>query len=104
MVNWSISNGEVWLQEGWKEFSNHYSIGLWQFLVFRYEGNSHFHVLIFDMSASEIEYPTPKNIHEERTDLNVQFQMKRKGIVDEDNVKSKKTRGDSTGKEQISNF
>ena len=27
------------------------------FLLFRYEGDSHFHVLVFDMTASEIEYP-----------------------------------------------
>ncbi|KAM7506959.1 hypothetical protein LguiA_017412 [Lonicera macranthoides] len=87
MVNLSISNGEVWLQEGWKEFAEHYSIGLWHFLVFRYEGNSNFHVLIFDTSASEIEYPSPKTIHEERTNLDGESQLKRKGIIDEDIVK-----------------
>ncbi|KAI8541644.1 hypothetical protein RHMOL_Rhmol08G0078100 [Rhododendron molle] len=27
------------------------------FLVFRYDGHSNFHVIIFDMTASEIEYP-----------------------------------------------
>ncbi len=26
-------------------------------LVFRYEGNSHFYVLVFDQSATEIDYP-----------------------------------------------
>ncbi|KAA8547270.1 hypothetical protein F0562_003866 [Nyssa sinensis] len=51
------SNGKVWIQDGWQKFIKHYSIGLGHFLVFRYDGNSHFHVLIFDMSASEIEYP-----------------------------------------------
>ncbi|KAL7193193.1 hypothetical protein ACSBR2_024910 [Camellia fascicularis] len=51
------SNEEVWLSSGWKEFTEYYSIRFGHFLVFRYDGNSNFHVLIFDMSASEIEYP-----------------------------------------------
>ncbi|KAL6331410.1 hypothetical protein AAG906_011348 [Vitis piasezkii] len=39
---------------------------IWAFLLFRYEGSSHFHVLIFDMTASEIEYPyatAPNHYH-----------------------------------------
>ncbi|KAL7224041.1 hypothetical protein ACSBR1_025486 [Camellia fascicularis] len=51
------SKEEVWLSSGWKEFTEYYSIRFGHFLVFRYDGNSNFHVLIFDMSASEIEYP-----------------------------------------------
>ncbi|KAK3002807.1 hypothetical protein RJ639_019373 [Escallonia herrerae] len=51
------SDGDVWLWDGWKEFVSRCSIGLWHFLVFRYEGNSIFHIIICDMSASEIEYP-----------------------------------------------
>ncbi|XP_052205128.1 B3 domain-containing transcription factor VRN1-like, partial [Diospyros lotus] len=50
-------NGDVWLCEGWKGFAQYYSIRYGHLLLFRYDGNSHFHVLIFDMSASEIEYP-----------------------------------------------
>ncbi|XP_026396439.1 B3 domain-containing protein Os03g0619800-like [Papaver somniferum] len=34
-----------------------YSISAGHLLVFRYDGNSTFHVLIFTMSATEIEYP-----------------------------------------------
>ncbi|KAF8405109.1 hypothetical protein HHK36_010007 [Tetracentron sinense] len=51
------ADGEVWFQNGWQEFVEYHSIRDGHFLVFRYDGNSHFHVLIFDMSASEIEYP-----------------------------------------------
>ncbi|KAE8704815.1 hypothetical protein F3Y22_tig00110437pilonHSYRG00054 [Hibiscus syriacus] len=36
--------------------AKHYSLELGSFVVFRYEGNDIFHVLIFDRSASEIEY------------------------------------------------
>ncbi|GFY89971.1 hypothetical protein Acr_07g0001680 [Actinidia rufa] len=46
-----------WLHDGWKEFSEHHSISCGFFLVFNYEGNSKFNVLIFDLSASEIHYP-----------------------------------------------
>ncbi|KAG7993800.1 hypothetical protein I3843_01G024100 [Carya illinoinensis] len=51
-------DGEIWLQKGWQEFLEYYSVKPGHFLVFRYEGNSRFHVLIFDMSATEIDYPT----------------------------------------------
>lgn len=51
------SDGDVWLQNGWKEFAEHYSLKHGHFLVFKYQGDCNFQVLIFDMSASEIEYP-----------------------------------------------
>ncbi|XP_048231539.1 B3 domain-containing transcription factor VRN1 isoform X2 [Ricinus communis] len=50
-------DGEVWLEKGWRELAEHYSLEYGHFLVFKYEENSHFHVLIFDKSGSEIEYP-----------------------------------------------
>nr|GMD58678.1 B3 domain-containing transcription factor VRN1-like [Ipomoea batatas] len=51
------SQGRIWLAKGWEEFTKNYSIQDGHFLVFRYDGESHFHVLIFDKTASEIEYP-----------------------------------------------
>ncbi|KAK2966550.1 hypothetical protein RJ640_014519 [Escallonia rubra] len=60
-AKWKIelvkSGRDGWLETGWKEFADYYSIGLWHFLMFRYKGGSRFHVIIFDTSASEIEYP-----------------------------------------------
>ncbi|RVW70813.1 B3 domain-containing transcription factor VRN1 [Vitis vinifera] len=50
-------HGEVLFSTGWQQFVEHYSIEYGYFLLFRYEGDSHFHVLVFDMTASEIEYP-----------------------------------------------
>ncbi|KAJ6342985.1 hypothetical protein OIU78_010829 [Salix suchowensis] len=58
-------DGKVWLQKGWKEFAEHYSVACDHFLVFEYEGNCDFRVLIFDNSATEMDYPL-KNNHEER--------------------------------------
>ncbi|KAK7857191.1 B3 domain-containing transcription factor VRN1 [Quercus suber] len=58
--------GEVWLQKGWREFAEYYSLKLGYLVVFRYEGNSHFHVLIFDPSATEVDYPSKSSSgHEE---------------------------------------
>ncbi|XP_034891263.1 B3 domain-containing transcription factor VRN1 isoform X3 [Populus alba] len=54
-------DGKVWLQKGWKEFAEYYSVACGHFLVFEYEGNCDFHVLIFDNSATEIDYPLKSN-------------------------------------------
>ncbi|CAH9139120.1 unnamed protein product [Cuscuta epithymum] len=59
------SQGHVFLAKGWKEFAENYSIGDGHFLVFRYDRKSHFSVIIFDKSASEIEYPLPKSQDDE---------------------------------------
>ncbi|XP_048134463.1 B3 domain-containing transcription factor VRN1-like isoform X2 [Rhodamnia argentea] len=50
------NNGTLWLWKGWREFMQHYSIGLGHLVVFKYKGNSTFCVMIFDKSASEINY------------------------------------------------
>ncbi|XP_039157544.1 B3 domain-containing transcription factor VRN1-like [Eucalyptus grandis] len=52
------SDGMARLGQGWQKFTDYYSIGFGQLLVFRYEPSSIFHVVIIDTSASEIEYPT----------------------------------------------
>ena len=33
-VELTTSTGDVWLHNGWEEFAEHRSIGLWHFLVF----------------------------------------------------------------------
>ncbi|XP_059435271.1 B3 domain-containing transcription factor VRN1-like [Corylus avellana] len=50
-------NREIWFDDGWQEFMEYHSIDYGYFLVFRYEGNSKFHVLVFDNTATEIQYP-----------------------------------------------
>ncbi|KAK7818027.1 b3 domain-containing transcription factor vrn1 [Quercus suber] len=56
-VKMTKRDGEVWFQNGWCEFASCHALTLGHLLVFRYEGNSHFYVLIFDATATEIEYP-----------------------------------------------
>ncbi|OMO84144.1 hypothetical protein COLO4_22200 [Corchorus olitorius] len=50
-------DSKVWLQKGWHQFAEHYSLESGHFVVFRYKGNARFDVVIFDRTASEIEYP-----------------------------------------------
>ncbi|KAJ7949819.1 B3 domain-containing transcription factor [Quillaja saponaria] len=64
------SNNEIWFRDDWHEFVNYYSISYYYFLVFRYEGNSNFHVsLIFDPTATEIHYPCHGQSTDEGPDL-----------------------------------
>ena len=55
----------IWFCNGCHDFVEYHSICCSYFLVFRYEGNSSFHVLIFDKTATEIQYPPSKNCKSE---------------------------------------
>lgn len=48
---------KFWLQDGWDNFAEYHSIAVGYFLVFKYAKNSTFDVLVFDMTACEIDYP-----------------------------------------------
>ena len=67
-VELTKSDGDVWLQNGWQGFVEHYFLKRGHFLVFKYEGDCNFQVLIFDMTASEIEYPYISNIEDHKSD------------------------------------
>ncbi|XP_026434992.1 B3 domain-containing transcription factor VRN1-like isoform X2 [Papaver somniferum] len=54
-------DGGVYFKNGLKEFYKSYSITPGTFLVFKYEGNSHFDVVIFQMSGTEIDYSSFNN-------------------------------------------
>ncbi|XP_052287746.1 B3 domain-containing transcription factor VRN1-like isoform X2 [Citrus sinensis] len=52
-------NGKtIWFHHGWYDFIKYYSISAGYLVVFKYVKNSTFHVLIFDMTACEINYPS----------------------------------------------
>ena len=55
------ADNNIWFCNGWQDFTEYHSICYGYFLVFRYEGNSSFHVLIFDKTAIEIQYSPRKN-------------------------------------------
>ncbi|KAK2665202.1 hypothetical protein Ddye_003776 [Dipteronia dyeriana] len=46
----------TWFDQGWHDFVEYHSITAGYFLIFKYEKNSNFHVLVFDLSACEINY------------------------------------------------
>ncbi|XP_048134573.1 B3 domain-containing protein At5g18090-like isoform X2 [Rhodamnia argentea] len=50
------NNDMVSLWKGWREFMEYYSVGHGHLIVFEYKGNSTFCVIIFNKSASEIDY------------------------------------------------
>ncbi|CAN1179609.1 B3 domain-containing transcription factor VRN1 [Linum perenne] len=50
-------DGFVWLGAGWENFYAFYRTGIGHLLMFQYTGTSHFFVVIFDTTATEITYP-----------------------------------------------
>ncbi|XP_028783074.1 putative B3 domain-containing protein Os04g0346900 [Neltuma alba] len=60
------SENEVCFGKGWREFVKYYSIKFGFILAFKYEGNSHFSLVIFDVSAAEIHYPLCKDNSEKQ--------------------------------------
>ncbi|CAK7329782.1 unnamed protein product [Dovyalis caffra] len=48
---------DIWFQDGFDKFLQHYLIRQRNLLVFFYTGNSNFNVRIFDTSSCEIQYP-----------------------------------------------
>jgi hypothetical protein len=55
------ANKKIWFHHGWQDFVEYHSIRCGYFLVFRYDGNSKFRVLVLDDSATEIQYPRSKS-------------------------------------------
>ena len=55
-IQWTKHDGEIWFQEGWKEFATRYSLDHGHMLFFEYVGISRFDVHICDKSAVEIDY------------------------------------------------
>ncbi|KAL2328600.1 hypothetical protein Fmac_022027 [Flemingia macrophylla] len=66
-AEWSVNlekhDDGVWFQKGWNEFVKYHSLAHGHLLIFRYDGSSHFHVLICDMGGTEIEYPINESNH-----------------------------------------
>ncbi|XP_062152445.1 B3 domain-containing transcription factor VRN1-like [Alnus glutinosa] len=52
---------KIWFHHGWQDFVEYHSIRCGYFLIFRYDGNSKFRVLVLDDSATEIQYPRSKS-------------------------------------------
>lgn len=57
-VSWIKRDNDIWFKRGWEGFAQHYSLSHGHFLVFKYDkgGSDFFQVMIFDKSASEVDY------------------------------------------------
>ncbi|AES68278.2 B3 DNA-binding domain protein [Medicago truncatula] len=60
---------DIFFYNEWQEFAKYYSLGCGCYLSFKYEGNSKFSVVIFDVTSVEICYPlkTPSTNGETNT-------------------------------------
>ncbi|XP_050204284.1 putative B3 domain-containing protein Os03g0621600 isoform X2 [Mercurialis annua] len=56
-VELSRPDDDVWLDKGWKEFADFYSLEHGSFLLFRYEGDCRFSMKICEKGGLEITYP-----------------------------------------------
>ncbi|KAK3195631.1 hypothetical protein Dsin_026941 [Dipteronia sinensis] len=74
----------IWFDQGWHDFVEYHSITAGYFLVFKYEKNSNFHVLVFDLSACEINYPCYN--HEELENYEHKYSMHQDEMESEDSA------------------
>ena len=65
---------DVCFQKGLREFMEYYSIKEFHFLLFRYDGNSHFYVVILDGTATEIDYPFNNSHGDQENMLDEEFE------------------------------
>ncbi|KAL9317063.1 hypothetical protein ACSQ67_013580 [Phaseolus vulgaris] len=94
-VNWAEDKGEIWLEKGWKEFVEHYSLDQGHFIFFKYEGTSQIHVIILDQSALEIDYPCGNG---DENDNLVKTEEESDMVLDEgQDVKDEQIRGEKCG-------
>ncbi|RZC18391.1 Regulator of nonsense transcripts UPF3 isoform A [Glycine soja] len=96
----TVPDGRVWkmrlkkcgkdvsFRSKWREFVEYYSLGYGSYLVFRYEGNSKFRVLIFDTTSAEICYPDLDNRKRSKVDDQTR-KKEHKEAIDEDDVNLK---------------
>ncbi|XP_020539988.2 B3 domain-containing transcription factor VRN1 isoform X2 [Jatropha curcas] len=97
------SDGVIWLGYGWQDFSDYYALTLGSFLIFEYDKkNCYFNVIIFDRSASEIDYPYIVNGDNERINNLEEAQNDFSGQNLEDFLPNRKVKEESP--ERINNL
>lgn len=64
-VEWKKDDGDIWLcNNGWKEFAEYVCLSnKLQFVVFQYEGNSCFNVIVLAKNGLEIKYKEARDIN-----------------------------------------
>ncbi|KAM6591508.1 hypothetical protein CsatA_014113 [Cannabis sativa] len=77
-------DGKVWMKKGWDKFAQHCSLRRGNFLVFGYEGDSEFHVIIFDTNTMEIDYPSNHPNHYEKHNVDIDEEEEEEEEEEED--------------------
>ncbi|XP_019172930.1 PREDICTED: B3 domain-containing transcription factor VRN1-like [Ipomoea nil] len=67
-VNFKKNKKMAWFDDGFESFMEDNSIGINYLLLFKYTKNSRFNVHIFDLSATEIDYPCNSHGAQKRCD------------------------------------
>ncbi|CAK8564691.1 unnamed protein product [Lathyrus sativus] len=95
---------EVYFCNKWQEFAEYYCIGYGCYLCFKYEGNSKFCVIIFDITSVEIPYPF-KTTHGEANTMCLSPMKKSKVTTSESGAKQVKIMSNSASKraEKVAN-
>lgn len=83
-VRLEVAGGDTWdvklfkqgdeflVQDGLADFMRHYDIKHGHFVIFRYEVESKFHVVIYDITVCEINYPPKPTAQPDNCDTAVQ--------------------------------
>lgn len=77
-----FKGSDVWLSEGWQEFADYYYVKLAHLLLFKYEGDSQFSVVIFSKTAVEIDYPL-RSTHQDFKFQDLKREETEGGVSDE---------------------
>ena len=81
----TTQDDNMWLEKGWRDFAKHYSITKGSMLVFRYEGKSEFHAVIFDTCFVEIDYPSIP-VHFDKSDIDLELRVPKQEVVENNSV------------------
>ncbi|AES68282.1 B3 DNA-binding domain protein [Medicago truncatula] len=82
---------DVYFCNKWQQFAEYYSIGYGSFLRFKYEGDSKFNVVIFDVTSVEICYPFKTQSINGETNTKCHSPRKRSKVETSDNHASKRS-------------
>ncbi|PON78684.1 B3 DNA binding domain containing protein [Trema orientale] len=80
------NDGNIWFEEGWPDFVKHFSIKRGTVLTFRYEANSEFHIVIFDTSTAEIDYPSSP-VDFDKLGVDLVLRAPKEDVVEDDSIK-----------------
>ncbi|PON38484.1 B3 DNA binding domain containing protein [Parasponia andersonii] len=80
------NDDNIWLEKGWPDFVKHFSIKSGSVLIFRCEANSGFHVVLFDTSTADIDYPSSP-VDFDKFGIDLVLRAPKEDVVVDDSIK-----------------